>query len=227
VTDQPVALVTGASSGIGQAVAARLLECGWQVVGVSRRRPVLPAPGCRWIEADLSDPGACARVAELSGPLDGVVHAAGVQFTAPLGRLDHDHGELMWRLHVDVPTRLLDALVDRLSEGARVVLIGSRTGSGVAGKSQYAATKAALTGLARSWAIELAPRRITVNVVAPGPTATGMLADPTRSATPPRLPALGRFVEPAEVAGLTAFLLGAEGGSITGQQLVVCGGASL
>ena len=54
-----------------------------------------------------------------------------------------------------------------------------------------------------------------------------MLADPNRAATPPRLPALGRYVEPAEVAGLTAFLLGADGGAITGQQLVICGGASL
>jgi NAD(P)-dependent dehydrogenase (short-subunit alcohol dehydrogenase family) len=227
MTDAPVALVTGVSSGIGQAIAARLIGSGWQVVGVSRRRPVLPEPGCRWIEADLADPAASGRVAEQAGRLDAVVHAAGVQFSAPLGSLDHDQGELMWRLHVDVPTRLLDALVARLPDGARVVLIGSRTSSGVAGKSQYAATKSALAGLARSWAIELAPRGITVNVVAPGPTATAMLSDPNRAATPPRLPALGRFVEPAEVAGLTAFLLGAEGGSITGQQLVVCGGASL
>jgi NAD(P)-dependent dehydrogenase (short-subunit alcohol dehydrogenase family) len=227
MTDAPVALVTGVSSGIGQAVAARLLGSGWQVVGVSRRRPVLPEPGCRWIEADLADPAAPARVAERAGRLDAVVHAAGLQVSAPLGALDHGHGELMWRLHVDVPTRLLDALVDRLPDGARIVLVGSRTSSGVAGKSQYAATKSALTGLARSWAMELAPRRITVNVVAPGPTATAMLSDPNRAATPPRVPALGRFVEPEEVAGLTAFLLGAEGGSITGQQLVMCGGASL
>ena len=221
------ALVTGVSSGIGRAVAVRLLTSGWQVVGVSRRRPDLPEAGCRWIEADLAEPGAVDEVAATAGPLDAVVHAAGVQFSAPLGKLEHDHGELMWRLHVDVPTRLLDGLVDGLVDGARIVLIGSRTATGVAGKSQYAATKAALVGLARSWAIELAPRRITVNVVAPGPTATPMLADPGRAATPPRLPALGRFVEPGEVAALTAFLLGDEGGSVTGQQLVICGGASL
>ena len=221
------ALVTGVSSGIGRAVATRLLESGWAVVGVSRRRPDLPDPGCRWIASDLAEPGAAEEVAAQVGPLDAVVHAAGLQFSAPLGKLGHDHGELMWRLHVDVPTRLLNALVDDLPDGARIVLVGSRTAAGVAGKSQYSATKSALVGLARSWAIELAPRRITVNVVAPGPTATPMLQDPARVATPPRLPALGRFVEPSEVAGLTAFLLGGEGGSITGQQLVICGGASL
>lgn len=167
-----------------------------------------------------------ARLADV-GPLDAVVHAAGVQRSAPLGALSAGDGDLMWRLHVAAATAVVDAVVDRVGDGSRVVLVGSRTATGVAGKSQYAATKAALTGLARSWAMELVPRRVTVNVVAPGPTDTPMLADPGRAATPPRVPPLGRFVRPAEVAALTAFLLGPEGGMVTGQQLVVCAGASL
>ena len=227
MAEAPVALVTGASSGIGQAVAARLIGGGWQVIGVSRRRPVLPGPGCRWIEADLADPAAAADVAARAGRLDAVVHAAGLQFSAPLGGLDHDHGELMWRLHVDVPTRLIDAAVQQLTDGARIVLIGSRTSSGVAGKSQYAATKAALMGMGRTWAQELAPRGITVNVLSPGPTDTPMLADPGRAATPAKLPALGRLVDPEDVAALAGFLLGPHGKSITGQNYVICGGASL
>ena len=108
------------------------------------------------------------------------------------------------------------------------MLIGSRTSTGVAGKSQYAATKAALDGLSRSWAIELAPRQITVNVVAPG-------ADPKPQcwSIPPgrrprrKLPRLGRYIQPAEIADLVGFLLGPSGRSITGQRLVVCAGASL
>jgi NAD(P)-dependent dehydrogenase (short-subunit alcohol dehydrogenase family) len=98
---------------------------------------------------------------------------------------------------------------------------------GVTGKSQDLASKAALDGLARSWAIELASSQITVNVVAPGPIESSTLADPARSATPPKLPPFGRCVQPEEVADQVAFLLGPIGCSITGQWLVICAGASL
>ncbi|MBI0385415.1 SDR family oxidoreductase, partial [Streptomyces albiflaviniger] len=138
-----------------------------------------------------------------------------------------EDGSLMWRIHVQAAGVLVDTLVDRVADGGRVVLVGSRTMTGVPGKSQYAATKAALPALARSWAAELAPRAVTVNVVAPGPTDTPMLRDPGRSRTPPVMPPLGRLVRPEEVAGLTSFLLGPEGGAVTGQTLVMCAGASL
>jgi NAD(P)-dependent dehydrogenase (short-subunit alcohol dehydrogenase family) len=107
------------------------------------------------------------------------------------------------------------------------VLIGSRTASGASGRGQYVATKSALNGMARSWATELAPRAITVNVVSPSATATPMLLDPGRSSVPPRLAPIGRFVQPEEVAATTAFLLSEEAAAITGQQLVICGGSSL
>ena len=221
------ALVTGASSGIGAAIVDRLLGSGWQVLAASRTPPARTHARLAWRETDLADADDIVALAGAAGPLDAVVHAAGVQSSAVLGELDAAAGERMWRLHVHAPTELLNALVGSISDGGRIVLIGSRTSSGVAGKSQYAATKAAVVGLARSWAMELASRAITVNVVAPGPTDTPMLSDPARSSTPPRVPPLGRLVRPSEVAGLTSFLLGPDGGSITGQQLVVCGGASL
>ena len=87
--------------------------------------------------------------------------------------------------------------------------------------------EAALVAMARSWAIELAPRGITANVVAPAATETPMLRDPARSALPPRLPPIGRYIRPEEVAATTAFLLGPEAGAITGQQIVICGGSAL
>jgi NAD(P)-dependent dehydrogenase (short-subunit alcohol dehydrogenase family) len=220
------ALVTGASSGIGAAVTDRLLTDGWTVTAVGRTPPA-ERPSLTWVPADLGDIAAVPETLADVEPLDAVVHAAGVQRSGRLGALSAEDGEQMWRLHVAAATAVVDTLVARVHDGGRIVLMGSRTATGVAGKSQYAATKAALIGLARSWAMELAPRRVTVNVVAPGPTDTPMLTDPGRASTPPQPPALGRFVTPAEVAALTAFLLGPEGGMITGQQLVICGGASL
>jgi 3-oxoacyl-[acyl-carrier protein] reductase len=133
----------------------------------------------------------------------------------------------MWRLHVEAACLLMEAVVPSLTAGGRVVLLGSRTAAGSAGRSQYAATKAAVVALARSWAAELAPRGVTVNVVAPGATDTPMLKDPARSGVPPKPPPIGRFIRPEEVAALVAFLLSPDAGAITGQQLVICGGASL
>ncbi|MBO3677916.1 SDR family NAD(P)-dependent oxidoreductase [Streptomyces sp. NEAU-YJ-81] len=221
------AVVTGVSSGIGAAIAARLLAEGWRITGISRTAPAHPVAGLHWIPADLSRPEDLPEVLAPVSGVDAIVHAAGVQRSARLGELAPEDGSLMWRIHVQAAGVLVDTLVDRLADGGRVVLVGSRTMTGVPGKSQYAATKAALPALARSWAAELAPRAVTVNVVAPGPTDTPMLRDPGRSGTPPVMPPLGRLVRPEEVAGLTSFLLGPEGGAVTGQTLVMCAGASL
>ena len=220
------AVVTGCSSGIGQAIATRLLLEGWNVTGLSRREADL-GPGFDWLHADLSDPGSLAGVVADVRPAHALVHAAGFQRTALLGELDGDALAGMFAVHVAAAEALANAVVPRMPDGARVLLIGSRTSTGFPGKSQYAATKAALLGMGRSWAQELAPRAITVNVLSPGPTDTPMLADPGRSATPPVMPPLGALVDPEDVAALAGFLLGPHGKSITGQNYVVCGGASL
>ncbi|WP_330276209.1 SDR family oxidoreductase [Lentzea sp. NBC_00516] len=221
------ALVTGVSSGIGLAITRRLLAEGWTVTGLSRSEPPLHHERLTWHALDLGDLDSLRSFVSSLSTVDAVVHAAGLQRSAPLGSLSTEDGADMWLVHVEAATVLVDAAVARMPRGARVVLIGSRTMTGVAGKSQYAATKAALVGLARSWAAELVDRAITVNVVAPGPTDTPMLHDPGRAATPPRLPPMGALIDPAEVAGTVAFLLGPDARNITGQALVVCAGASL
>ncbi|MDH2352323.1 SDR family NAD(P)-dependent oxidoreductase [Bradyrhizobium sp. SSUT112] len=223
---RPHALVTGASSGIGAAIVERLLRDGWRVTGISRRPAPFDHPAFDHLSLDLADIEAIAAAVADIVPT-ALVHAAGMLKVGQLGSLDHDAGAAMWRLHVDVAERLANALAPRLKQGGRIVFIGSRTASGASGRGQYAATKAALVALARSWAIELAPRGVTVNVVAPAATETPMLKDPSRTDVAPKLPPIGRYIRSDEVAHAVAFLLSADAAAITGQQLVICGGSSL
>ncbi|AGH86519.1 hypothetical protein MAFF211471_50390 (plasmid) [Ralstonia solanacearum] len=219
--------MTGASSGIGRAIAARLLADGWRVTGLCRTTPAEPVEGLEITQVDATDFDRLAEVCDSLGAVDALMHAAGFMRTAPLGELSAADGAAMWRVHVEAAAFLADKLVQRMPAGGRILLIGSRTASGAPTRSQYAATKAALVGMARSWAAELAPRGITVNVIAPGATDTPFLRDPARAQTPPRMPPIGRFITPEEVAAMVAFLAGEYGGAITGQQIVMCGGASL
>jgi len=220
-------LVTGHGSGIGAAIAARLAEDGWTVIGVDRAAPVSPSRASVEILADLTDPAQVRDVLARVPQVRALVHAAGFMRTGDLAGLDPADGEAMWGLHVHALVRLAQAYGPGMPQGGRVLAIGSRTSAGAAGKSQYAACKAAVTALIRSWAIELAPRGVTANVIAPAATATPMLSAGDRADVAPALPPIGRFIEPAEVAAYAAFILSPEADAITGQELLICGGASL
>lgn len=230
-SESPRAVVTGSSSGIGKSIAARLLADGWRVRGLDIAPATLTHPAFEPVAVDLCDGAAveaAAKDAAESRP-DALVHAAGVLRAAPLGQQEAVHGELMWRLHVDCVSRMANLLVPGMARRrhGRVVLVGSRVARGIAGRSQYAASKAALVSLARSWAAEVAPQGVTVNVVSPAATRTAMLEDPGRAATAPKLPPIGRLIEPDEITSLVAYLLSATAAAITGQDIQVCGGASL
>lgn len=223
------ALVSGSSSGIGRAIVEALLAGGWRVTGLDLAPASFQHPAFRSLELDLGDGDAIAQAVPVQDPVDALVHAAGVLRVAPLGQLDHNAGDLMWRLHVQAAARLCDLLVPAMAAAGqgRVVLVGSRVSQGMPGRSQYAATKAALVALARSWAAEVVGQGVTVNVISPAATATAMVRDPARVTSAPRVPPLGRYIEPTEIAALVQYLLSPVAGAITGQDIAICGGASL
>ena len=223
------AVVSGSSAGIGHAIAERLLALGAEVHGVDVAPATLGGPRFHALAVDLLDDAAVDRVARELAFADALVHAAGVMAAAPLGALEAATGERLWKLHVDAASRLANAIVPAMAARGhgRVVLVGSRVAQGMPGRSQYAATKAAQVALVRSWAAEVAPRGVTINVVSPAATATAMLDDPRRASSAPRLPPIGRYIAPGEVAELVAFLLTPAAAAITGQDVRICGGASL
>lgn len=221
------AIVTGASSGIGEAIVNRLLAEGWQVTGISRREVDTPHPNFTSLSVDLNDTVTLSAALNALPVPQAIIHAAGMMAAAPLGELDPAVSARLWGLHIHAAEILFNHFAPRMSAGGRLVAIGSRTSRGAAGRSQYVATKAALVGMVRSWAAELAPRGITANVVAPGATQTPMLSAPGRETSPPKVPPMGRLIAPEEVAAMVNYLLSAEAAPITGQELVLCGGASL
>ena len=225
----PRALVTGTSSGIGKAIAERLLAEGWSVVGFDVAAPAIKHDAFQGHTVDLCDGAALNAAVRSVGPVQALVHAAGVLRAAPVGSLDAETGQFMWRLHVDAASRMANILLPAMAgAGAgRVVLIGSRVAQGKGGRSQYAASKAALIALAKSWAAEVVAQGVTVNVVSPAATQTAMLGDPARASSTPVVPPIGRLIRPEEVAGLVNFLLSDDAAAITGQDIQVCGGSSL
>lgn len=227
------ALITGSSSGIGLAITQHLLAQGWCVSGWDLSPPVLTNDKFTPVNVDLMDEAAITQALttqlQTQAPVTALVHAAGWMRTAPLASLDLLSGESMWRLHVQSVTQMAQTIVPAMAARGvgRVVLIGSRVAQGMAGRSQYAAVKAALIAMARSWAGEFAASGVTINVVSPAATQTAMLSDPARAGSAPQLPPIGRYIAPAEVAALVAFLLSDQAAAITGQDIQICGGASL
>jgi NAD(P)-dependent dehydrogenase (short-subunit alcohol dehydrogenase family) len=231
------ALVTGGSSGIGLAICQALLDAGYSVVSLDRQPPELSHPALTSLTVDLSDTDAtrAAAAEAMRESVTTIIHNAGAIRPALLADADPEDLAALSRLHLGAALLLVQAALPgmRAARYGRIVLIASRAALGLATRSAYAATKAGLIGLARTWALELAPDGITVNAVAPGPIAGTAMFHDVLPAGDPRIDALAasipvrRLGRPQDVARAVLFLADPASGFITGQTLFVCGGTSV
>lgn len=232
------ALVTGGSTGIGLAICRALLESGYDVIALSRRPAGIDSPRLRSVIVDLSDAQATAEVARAiaaTTAITTIVHNAGATREKLVEDVQLQDIEALTHLHLSAPLALLQANlpVMKTARYGRVVLIASRAMLGLARRTAYAATKAGMVGLARTWALELGSHGVTVNVVAPGPIEETEMYDlvlgddQERRARLAKSIPVGRVGRPDDVARAVSFFVAPANSFVTGQTLFVCGGASV
>lgn len=236
-------LVTGASLGIGRAVALAAAAAGAEVVLAARGRPGLDAVAAEIASGggralvlpfDAADPAAIRDAIAAAGPLDGVVNNAGSVTREPFLEASEAEIDRILALNVKGAALVAQAVARGMvaaGRGGSIVNIASIAGLvGARNRSVYAASKHAVMGLTRAMALELGPHGIRVNAVCPGlvntPLAADLMADSAFvAATRARIP-LGRIMEPEDIAGPAVFLLSAASSGITGIALPVDGGVT-
>jgi 3-oxoacyl-[acyl-carrier protein] reductase len=239
--DGKVAVVLGGSRGIGAAIVERLALDGAKVVftyAASADRAEALAARLRGqscevvaVQADSADASqvetAIDQAIERFGRLDVLVVSAGILRNAAIDQFSLEDFDQMVAVNIRGVFAALRHAAPRLSDGGRVITIGSNIAVrvGFPGASVYAMTKAAVAALVKGAAIDLGPRGITVNNIQPGPTETDMTAG-HHDLILPLIP-LGRMGKPTEVAGLVSYLLRGEAGFITGASLTIDGGVSI
>lgn len=227
-------IVTGASRGIGAAIAQHFIDLGDQVVGLSRSGQA-PAGCAASLAVDVADGDALTEAVRESvgrlGPVEVAVANAGITRDGLTLRMGDDQWREVLSVNLDGAFFLARAALGSMVRARRgsIVFISSVSPfMGVPGQANYSAAKAGLVGLARSLAKEVATRAITVNVVAPGLIDTDMTSDlgASREALESMVP-MGRAGAPEDVAGVVGFLASNHARYVTGQVLAVDGGLAL
>lgn len=240
--DNRTAVVTGATSGIGAAIAEAMGQAGARVVVTGRDAARLEecaaavrATGAdaRAVQADLTDPASAARVVDETiaafGAIDVAVHSAGVWSPAPFLESPVEILDRQWAVNVRAPYALTRAMVPHMRPGSSILMLSSIAGHiGFPSSVAYCATKGAVELLTKSLAMELAPLRIRVNCIAPGNIRTSMnaaqLSDPEYEQAMLDLTPLGRVGEVEDIAPAAVFLASDAAGYVHGATLLVDGG---
>ncbi|WP_017759253.1 SDR family NAD(P)-dependent oxidoreductase [Pseudacidovorax intermedius] len=234
----PLALVTGGASGMGLATVERLARDGFRVVMVDRAAELVAqeagrlAAGGLAVEGrvlDLTDEPAVRALVQSLGPITALVNNAGVFDERKFAEVSSDDFRRAYEVNLIAAATLTQEVARTMPEGGRIVNIASRAYLGARNHPHYVASKAAIVGYTRASAMELAPRGILVNAIAPGLIDTPIL----RALTPERLAAqlalqpTGKAGRPEDIAQAVSFLVSPQTGFITGQVLFVDGGKSL
>ncbi len=241
-----VSLVTGASRGIGEAIARRFGAEGARVVLGARSAEAVERIAAEMrgtgqealaVACDVTDPQSIQQVvaaaAERFDRIDILVNNAGLGGPTPLSDPDDARWDAILAVNLTGTFRVTRAVAPHLRDGGRIVNISSVLGRfGVANFSAYCASKTGVIGLTRALALELAPRGITVNAICPGWVETEMAREGFRRfgsegegrATAAKMAPLNRVLHPEEIAGLAAYLASDDARSITGQAIVADGG---
>ena len=231
------ALITGGAKGIGADLATRLLGHGYRVVTLDILPSTLTDPNLTHVQVDLLDADATDQTAhDIASAHDvtHLIHNAGLIWPNLLEDAKPADITGLAQLHLGSALSLVQAVLPGMKKRhfGRIAFNASRAALGAPTRSAYGATKAGIIGMARTWALELAPSGITVNTVAPGPVLTdnfwGIIEkdSPRQHDLAKRIP-VGRLGETRDVVNAFMFFLDPENSFVTGQTLFVCGGASV